>query len=118
MRQYNEQLTNRIREALADLPHVEEKVMFSGVSFLVNDKMCINVSRDELMCRVGRKEAEKCVEQNGCRQMMMRGKPMKDFVMVGEEGFRTQKELDHWISLCLAFNNQAKASPKKKKKTD
>jgi len=73
MPQYNEHLADRLREALADLPHIEEKIMFSGVSFLVNGKMCINVSHDELMCRVGRAEAEKCVEENGCRQMMMRG---------------------------------------------
>jgi len=117
MPQYNEHLADRLREALADLPQIEEKVMFSGVSFLVNGKMCINVSHDELMCRVGRAEAEKCVEENGCRQMMMRGKPMRDFVLVSEEGYRTKKDLDHWINLCLAFNKHAKASPKKKKKT-
>jgi len=118
MRQYDEQLADRIREALADLPKVEEKIMFSGVTFMVNDKMCICVSGDNLLCRIGAEKAEQMAEIDGCELMVMKGRVMKDFVYVSEEGFRTQKELDNWISLCLAFNHQAKASPKRKKKTE
>ncbi len=35
---YNEKLAGRIREALQHLPKVEEKKMFRGVTFMVNDK--------------------------------------------------------------------------------
>lgn len=48
---YNEKLANRIREALGELPDVEEKKMFGGIAFIVNGKMCVNVSGDEMMCR-------------------------------------------------------------------
>ena len=40
---YNENLTNKIREALAEIPKVEEKRMFRGVTFMVDNKMCISV---------------------------------------------------------------------------
>jgi len=50
---YNNELVNRVRERLAidENIEVEEKKMFSGLSFLVNGKMCINISHDNLMCR-------------------------------------------------------------------
>ena len=46
--------------------------------------------------------------------VVMRGKPMKDYVFVNEEGFQSKKDFDHWIKLSLDFNPQAKASKKKK----
>jgi TfoX/Sxy family transcriptional regulator of competence genes len=48
---YNENLAHRIREALEHLPKVEEKKMFRGLTFIVNDKMCAGVSGDEMMLR-------------------------------------------------------------------
>jgi hypothetical protein len=36
---YSENLVNGIREALADISNVEEKTMFQGLCFTVNDKM-------------------------------------------------------------------------------
>ena len=118
MRQYNEHLADRLREALVDEPNVEEKKMFSGVTFMVNHKMCICVSGNNLLCRIGAEKAEQMAETDGCELMVMKGRVMKDFVYVSEEGFRTQNELNNWISLCLAFNAEAKASPKRKKKTE
>ena len=49
---YNEKLADRVREALADIPDVGEKKMFRGITFMVNDKMCVSVSGDELMLRL------------------------------------------------------------------
>jgi TfoX/Sxy family transcriptional regulator of competence genes len=111
---YNIQLADRVREALADLPDVEEKEMFRGVCFMVNGKMCVCVSENELLCRIGAEQMEAALENNYVRQMVMaRDKPSKDFVYVSEEGFHNQKDFDHWIKLALDFNPKAKASKKK-----
>jgi len=114
---YNEILVDRLREALVDTPNVEEKKMFRGVTFMVNDKMCICVSGENLLCRIGPDKAAEMAETNGCTLMVMKGRVMKDFVYVSPEGFNSQKDLDKWVNLCLTFNSTAKASPKKKKKT-
>ena len=47
---YNEDLANRIRKSLADhgIEDVEEKKMFRGLCFMVNGKMCVCASADEL----------------------------------------------------------------------
>ena len=111
---YNIKLADRIREALQYLPDVEEKEMFRGICFMVDGKMCVCVSGDEMMCRIGEANFELATETGNCRQMMMRGKPMKDYVYVAEEGFQSKKDFDFWIKLSLDFNPVAKASKKKK----
>ncbi|MGZ3932706.1 MAG: TfoX/Sxy family protein [Bacteroidia bacterium] len=113
---YNETLAGRIRESLVQLPKVEEKKMFGGVCFMVNDKMCIGVVGDEMMCRIGPEAEEKALEKTGCRPMDFTGRPMKGYVYVSDEGMRTKKNFEYWINLRLDFNTAAKASKKLKRK--
>jgi TfoX/Sxy family transcriptional regulator of competence genes len=113
---FNEILSNRIREELADVPRVEEKLMFGGICFMVNDKMCIGVAEDEMMCRIGPDVYEDALEKNGVREMVFTGKPMVGYVFVDKEALRSKKDLHYWVDLCLQFNIQAKSSKKKMKK--
>ncbi len=113
---FDEKLVDRIRETLVDLPKVEEKYMFGGVCFMVNGKMCIGVVKDEMMCRINPTMDEIVLEKTGCRQMDFTGKPMKGYVFISEEGMKTRKAFEYWVSLCLEFNSKAKASRKKSKK--
>lgn len=110
---YNEQLANRVREALMDQPIIEEKKMFQGVCFLVDDKMCVCVSKSGLLCRIGAEQAHMELENSNCSQMINNGRVMKDFVYVDETEVETTKGLNYWIALCLAFNPFAKSSKKK-----
>jgi len=110
---FNEILSDRIREALINEKDVTEKVMFGGICFMVDGKMCMGVLKDEIMCRVDPELIEELLDMHGCRQMDMKGTPMKGFVLVSEDGFRNQKEFDYWVKLCLDFNPFAIASKKK-----
>lgn len=112
---FNEALSNRIREALVKVPNVTEKLMFGGICYMVNDKMCIGVANDEMMCRIGEEAYEAALERPGCREMMFTGRPMKGYVFVADEGMKTSKDFQYWIDLCLAFNPKAKSSKKKPK---
>jgi TfoX/Sxy family transcriptional regulator of competence genes len=111
---YNEKLTARIREALAHLPKVEEKRMFRGVTFMVDDKMCITAGDNKIMCRIDPAIHEEVLKRKGCETVKMRGREYKGYVYVSEEGIKTKKDLDYWITLALAFNKLAKSSKKKK----
>ena len=112
---YDERLADRVREALEHLPDVTEKEMFSGICFMVDGKMCVCVSHDSLLCRIGAEAAETALEQNNVSRMINAGRPMKDYVYVSEEAFHNKKDFDHWIKLSLDFNPKAKASKKKGK---
>ena len=111
---YNEKLTARIREALAHLPKVEEKRMFRGVTFMVDDKMCITAGDNKIMCRIDPAIHEEAIKRKGCETVKMKGREYKGYVYVSEEGIKTKKDLAYWITLALDFNKLAKSSKKKK----
>ncbi|GAA0883643.1 TfoX/Sxy family protein [Sphingobacterium siyangense] len=73
---YNNELADRVRERLAMEENIEvaEKKMFSGLSFLVNGKMCINISHDNLMCRYSAEREDEVSEKKGFLPMIMKGK--------------------------------------------
>jgi TfoX/Sxy family transcriptional regulator of competence genes len=111
---YNEQLSDRIHQALASVKNLEVKKMFGGVCFMVNDKMCVGVMKDEMMCRIDPDLRDELMEKDGCHQMDFGGRPMKGILLVNEYGMKTKKEFDYWIDLCLAWNPKARSSKKKK----
>ncbi len=113
---YNEKLANRIRERFADLSPVEEKKMMGGLTFMYNDKMCVGIMQDELMCRIDPELYEMALDQHGCRPMEFTGRVLKGYVLVEASGMKSKKQFDYWIDLALAFNQKAKSSKKKSKK--
>ncbi len=112
---FNEKLSNRIREALQEVPKVDERLMFGGICYMVNGKMCIGVVKDEMMCRIGPDSYEDALEKTGCRELVFTGKPMKGSVYISEDGMKSKKDFEYWIRMSLAFNKIAKATKKKKK---
>ena len=111
----DDKLLDRVRVALSDVKRVKEKRMFSGTTFMVNGKMCISVGRGRLMCRIDPEKHDEAAERPGATTVMMKGREYRGFLYVSEEGFKTKRDFDYWVALCLEFNDRAKASPKKKK---
>jgi len=111
---YNEQLANRIRDRLSDLPNVQEKEMMGGLAFMYNAKMCVGIIKDELMCRIDPAIYEVALEKRGCREMDFTGRAMKGWVLIDNEGMKNKKDFNYWIDLALAFNKTAKRYKTKK----
>ncbi|AZA51058.1 TfoX family protein [Chryseobacterium carnipullorum] len=112
---YNIELADRVRERLSEISDLEikEKKMFSGLAFLVNDKMCINISHDNLMCRYDPDLEEEVSEKIGFLPMIMKGKQLKGYCYVEPIGFQKQADFEFWIKIGLDYNAIAKASKKK-----
>jgi hypothetical protein len=115
---YDTLLADRVREYLAAFPkfEIEEKEMFSGLAFLVNGKMCVNVSGQNLMCRFDPTLTEELSEKKGFLPMRMKGKEYKGYCYVEPTGIKNKKDFEFWINLCLNFNDKAKSSKTRKKK--
>jgi TfoX/Sxy family transcriptional regulator of competence genes len=111
---YNEKLAERIRERLGGVKKVKEKEMIGGLTFMVNDKMCVGIIKDEMMCRINPALQEEALSRNGCRIMDFTGRPMKGYIMMNETGMRSVKDFEFFIDLCLSFNKTAKSSKKQK----
>ena len=115
---YNEKLADRTREIIA-LTHkkIEEKKMFGGLCFMVNDKMCVGVEKNRMMVRLDPDKYDEVLEKEGCEPMNFTGKIMKGFVFVNDEVLKTKKQLEYWVKLALDYNKIAKASKKPASKT-
>lgn len=111
---YDLNLAARVRKYLACLPEyfVEEKKMFGGLAFLVNGKMCVNVSRKGLMCRYDPSRREELEDRVGYQPMQMGGRHMQGFCYVTEEGYAGSHDFDFWLRLCLDYNPIAPISKK------
>jgi TfoX/Sxy family transcriptional regulator of competence genes len=112
---FNEKLANQVRELIA-LTHknVEEKKMFGGLCFMVNDKMCIGVEKNRLMVRLDPAVYDEVMEKEGCTPMDFTGKVMRGYVFVSADAVTTKKKLEYWVKLALEYNKIAKVSKKKK----
>lgn len=116
---YDEYMADRIRQVFKQkgVPF-EERRMMVGLCFMVDDKMCVGADKDKrtnknrLMARVGEYEYEEALKKPGCSYMDITGKPLKGFVLVAEEAFDRDADLEYWIQLCLNFNPLAKRSKK------
>jgi len=113
---YDEKLADRVRELIPPTHKItEEKKMFGGLCFMVNDKMCVGVEKERLMVRLNPELMEEVMEKEGCKPMDFTGKIMKGYVFVDIEALNTKKKLEYWIKLALDYNKIAKASKKKMK---
>lgn len=97
---FDETLANRLREAFLDhKSDVEEKNMFGGLTFMYKGKMCCGIVKDELMVRVVDEKLEEVLEQPYVREMDFTNRPMKGFVFVEKEAFKSELELKNWVEL-------------------
>jgi TfoX/Sxy family transcriptional regulator of competence genes len=111
---YDQKMADRVRELIAPLSlQVEEKKMFGGLCFMVDDKMCVCLKDDHIMLRLDPQQADAVLEENGCTPMVHGGKTMPGFVYVDTSVLRTKKQLEHWVNRALAYNRHAAPSKKK-----
>ena len=113
---YDQKLADRIRERLVEFSAVEEKEMMGGLVFMLNDKMCIGIMKDELMCRVDPGAHDELIEKGGCRTMEFgKGSPrrMNGYILIDETGMKSQKDFNYWMALAIDFNKHAKSSKRK-----
>jgi TfoX/Sxy family transcriptional regulator of competence genes len=112
---YDENLEDRIQRILHDKRvDFTKKKMMGGLTFMVDDKMCVGIVRNTLMARIDPEKYEEALKKKGCREMDFTGRPMKGFVFIEPSGIDMEEDLEYWILLALEYNPLAKKSPKKK----
>jgi TfoX/Sxy family transcriptional regulator of competence genes len=113
---YNEQLAGRVREMLdvAAGKKVIEKKMFGGLCFMVRDKMCVVVRADSILIRLHADDFHQAVAEKTLDPMLRIGRIMTGYGYISENLLKTKKQLHHWVSLALRYNEES--PPKKKAK--
>jgi TfoX/Sxy family transcriptional regulator of competence genes len=113
---YNEKLAEKIRISLHGLRNVKEKKMFGGIAFMVNDKMCVGVDKDDLILRCEPEQTDELLTKKGARIFNLTGKPMKGWLLIGPEATSGKKNLDYWINVAIGSNKNVTSSRKSKAK--
>lgn len=112
---YSEILADRVRTMLENKSIAfEEKKMMGGLSFMVNEKMCVGVVKDTLMARIDPENYESALAKKGAREMDFTGRPMRGFLFIDEEGTTNDSDLAYWVRQCLDYNPKAKSSKKRR----
>jgi hypothetical protein len=113
---YSIELAERIRKSLRSLNNlkIEEKKMFRGLAFLVNGKMCVNVSGEKLMCRYDPALKNEVSMRVGFEPMIMKGREYQGYCYVSKRGYESNADFEYWLTLCLNFNGKAKATKRRK----
>jgi TfoX/Sxy family transcriptional regulator of competence genes len=112
---FNELLGRRIAIALDSVgTGYVEKRMFGGLGFMINDKMCIGVVKDDLMVRVLEEKFDEVLAMESVRQMDFTGRPMKGFVFVEPAGIKDRRSLNTFVELAVEFGKFGALKSKKK----
>ena len=100
---YNEELGTRIKSIVSDWKNTDDKKMFGGVCHLLNGNMFCGVHKEFLVLRLGPEKAEVALKSAHVRPFDITGKPMKGWVMVSDDGFRSDSELKVWLDKAVDF---------------
>ena len=100
---YDVDLGLRIRQVLGGLTGLTDKRMFGGIGFHVNGNMACGVYKDALIVRVGPEGYEEALARPHARPFDITGRPMKGWVMVDRDGYRSEEALREWVRQGVDF---------------
>ena len=100
---FNEELAERIRQALARRKGIEEKKIFGGVGFLLDGILLVGVWKDSLCVRLGPEQAEKALPEPHVKEFDITGRSMKGWVLVAPQGVKDDDQLKGWIERAVEF---------------
>jgi TfoX/Sxy family transcriptional regulator of competence genes len=101
---YDEDLANRVRELLGAENGLSEVSMFGGLAFLLDGNMSVAVSsRGGLLLRLGPQAADAALARPHTRPMEMRGRPMRGWIRVADEGLASRRQLQAWVRRAVDY---------------
>ena len=100
---YNEKLDERIKKVVARWKNTTSKKMFGGVCHLINGNMFCGVHKDSLILRLGEENAAEAMNAAHVGPFDITGKPMKGWVMVAGEGYKSKEDLRTWLEKAKKF---------------
>jgi len=95
---FDEGLAQRVRELLENRLGYEEKKMFGGIGFLLHGNMACGVIREDLIVRVGADNYTDALLKPDVELFDMTGKAMTGWVVVKEQGYRSDSDLLDWVT--------------------
>ena len=103
------------RSLVPEDDRVTVRPMFGNISAFVNGNMFFGIFGNDLFVRLSIEDREELLKNKGASMLEpMKGKPMKDYVVVPTTWRNRPETLNSWISKALEWSSQL--PPKKTKK--
>jgi len=103
------------RSVLPDDPRITIRPMFGNVSAFVNGNMFVGLFGNELFVRLSDESRKELLEEKGASLLEpMKGKPMKEYVLIPKAWRNQHETVLLWVARSLDW--ASKLPPKKMKK--
>jgi TfoX/Sxy family transcriptional regulator of competence genes len=112
---YNEKLAEKIRASLEGTKNLTEKKMFGGIVFMINDKICVGVDKNDMIIRCEPEMTNELLSKPNVIPFDLTARPMKGWLLISEDGISTKKNFDYWVQIAVVTNE--KVATKKKNKS-
>ena len=101
---FDEDLADRVRGCLEQVPDVSEKRMFGGLAFMVGGNMAVAASgQGGLLLRCEPAATDSLVATVGVDRMVMRGRAMDGWLRVEGPVVADDEDLLHWVELGVSY---------------
>ena len=100
---YNQAIEARIRKIVSPWKETDTKKMFGGMCHLLKGNMFCGVYKDFLILRLGTERADEALSLPHVKPFEITGRPMKGWIMVGQDGFRGDEALEAWLLQAREF---------------
>lgn len=100
---YDASLAERVRGFVGHDARFTETKMFGGVGFLLYGNMCVGIWNESLVLRVGVDVWESLLRQKSVGEFDITGRSMRGWVMVEPDGYDSDRQLEGWVKLAMAF---------------
>ncbi len=101
---YDEELADRVRDALQHPDGLSEKRMFGGLAFLINGNLAVSASgQGGLLLRVDPAKTDELVADPHARRFVMRGREMDGWLHIDAGADMPDERLTSWVEIGLAY---------------
>ena len=100
---YDEELAERVRDAISMRDGLSEREMFGGIGFMLGGNMACGVIGEDLIVRLAPQDAERALAEADTRPFDFKGRPMKGWIFVAPRGTESDEALAEWVDAGAAF---------------
>ena len=102
---YDRGLATRLHELTATLFDLEETRMFGGLTYMMNEHICLALWDDYPVIRVGNESASKLVgDDPHARLFDLNHKTKKGWVMIATDALGEEDNLRNYIDIAMSFS--------------